>query len=296
VGVLSSLLPGLRDVRAPLAAGYVFLFDLWLTFADGIPSAEEATGVAASIYRLEEVVSSFGLAVAISFVAYLLGVFFDAASNPLIRLERAVEAPVRKAFRVPAPRRGVNEIYERFIKGEVQILERERKVRSLSVDDAFRAIARTNASYGYGTHLDPHLAGDFGQRPLEESGASLSDAVSDQALASDRTRVLTQLMTTSDLQPLYGEYDRQKSEARFRTAIFLPLVMLLIVLSVAEHPLWSLLVIGPVYLLVQAGSLTRRAEDSLTGAISSGRLVSPFLTTLAASLEMARSATPTPPR
>lgn len=88
VGVLSSLLPGLRDLRNPLAAGYVWLVDLWLIFGGRIPSREEATGIVAKLYALDGVISQVGFVLALSFVAYLLGAISGSGSAILIKLLR----------------------------------------------------------------------------------------------------------------------------------------------------------------------------------------------------------------
>ena len=42
--VFSSLLPGVRHVRAPLVAGFLWLLGLWLLIAGRIPAREHATG------------------------------------------------------------------------------------------------------------------------------------------------------------------------------------------------------------------------------------------------------------
>ena len=53
--MLASLLPGLRDLRAPLAAGYVWLAAGWLYFAPQLPaSVNEADGVLKDIYRVAD--------------------------------------------------------------------------------------------------------------------------------------------------------------------------------------------------------------------------------------------------
>jgi hypothetical protein len=39
--VLAGLLPGVRELRAPLAAGYLWLLYGWLTAANSFPSAGE---------------------------------------------------------------------------------------------------------------------------------------------------------------------------------------------------------------------------------------------------------------
>lgn len=79
--MLSSLLPGLRDLRAPLAAGYVWLMALYIALEPLTPARDEASGVWASLIRLEDVVSTVGFGVAATFVAYLAGLISQAVSR-----------------------------------------------------------------------------------------------------------------------------------------------------------------------------------------------------------------------
>ena len=72
--MLSNVLPGLREVRAPLTAGYMWLIAAWLLFHSSIPTAAEAQGGPLEpFFDLGGVVSSFGLAVVLSVLAYLIG-------------------------------------------------------------------------------------------------------------------------------------------------------------------------------------------------------------------------------
>ncbi len=70
--MLGQVLPGLREVRAPLAAGYVWLLFAWLVASHRVPSRVE-DGPVARVYDLEPVVTAFGVAVVASVVAYIVG-------------------------------------------------------------------------------------------------------------------------------------------------------------------------------------------------------------------------------
>jgi hypothetical protein len=50
-----------------------------------LPPAENASGVAATLYRLNDAVSGVGLAVAASFAAYLLGSLSSTLFSPVLR-------------------------------------------------------------------------------------------------------------------------------------------------------------------------------------------------------------------
>ena len=74
--MLTNLLPGLRDLRAPLAAGYLWLAAGWLYFAPQLPaSLDEAQGVVKDIYRVVHASESLAVVAGLSFVAYMSGIF-----------------------------------------------------------------------------------------------------------------------------------------------------------------------------------------------------------------------------
>jgi hypothetical protein len=86
VTFLTSLLPGLREVRAPLAGGYLWLLLIWLVADPERPDSEKG-----GFYgRLEEVANALplvGQAIAVSIAAYLIGSLF---TSLFLRLARGV--------------------------------------------------------------------------------------------------------------------------------------------------------------------------------------------------------------
>jgi hypothetical protein len=84
--MLGSVLPGLRELRAPLAAGYLWLLAGWLILADELPTKHEAKpAVIQRFYDLAPVVSAFGLAVVASVAAYVIGSIALDIQSRLIR-------------------------------------------------------------------------------------------------------------------------------------------------------------------------------------------------------------------
>jgi hypothetical protein len=71
--MFASLLPGLREVRTPLAAGYLWLVGAGLYFHDKIPARAHATGLWAQLHELSVIVGIGPTLAAVSFVAYLIG-------------------------------------------------------------------------------------------------------------------------------------------------------------------------------------------------------------------------------
>jgi hypothetical protein len=72
--VFSNVLPGLRELRAPLAAGYLWLTLVWLTLGDTLPTKTDVEGGPLErLYELEPVASDIGKAVVVSVAAYIIG-------------------------------------------------------------------------------------------------------------------------------------------------------------------------------------------------------------------------------
>lgn len=73
MNLLSSILPGLRDLRAPITAGYMWLVAAWVAFAHKVPDVTQATGIVSDVYRMGKLVGSAASIGACSVAAYLIG-------------------------------------------------------------------------------------------------------------------------------------------------------------------------------------------------------------------------------
>jgi hypothetical protein len=71
--VFATLLPGLRHLRAPLAAGFLWLLGAWLLLADHIPVRHEATGGLRTLIDLGDQLGRVSLGVVAAFAAYVVG-------------------------------------------------------------------------------------------------------------------------------------------------------------------------------------------------------------------------------
>src|SRR5262245_47290536 len=91
-GILASLLPGIRDLRAPLAAGYLWLASLWVLWGRKQSGLDQDTGLAGDVYRLAKSAGPVATAVALSFAAYVIGVLWWALYTWAI--ERAFQYPL----------------------------------------------------------------------------------------------------------------------------------------------------------------------------------------------------------
>jgi hypothetical protein len=77
LNLITQLLPGLRDIRGPLIAGYLWLFTAWLLFAGLLPKRGDA-GVYAHAFEAGNALGRVGLLTAVSVGAYLIGSLIQA--------------------------------------------------------------------------------------------------------------------------------------------------------------------------------------------------------------------------
>lgn len=84
--MFTSLLPGLRDLRAPLSAGYLWLAAGWLWLVPQLPaSVNDAEGVLKDIYRVIHASEPIVVIAGLSFVAYMLGILSNGLLIPPLR-------------------------------------------------------------------------------------------------------------------------------------------------------------------------------------------------------------------
>ena len=86
--MIDRLIPGFREARTPLAAGYTYAAVVWVAVFDRIPrEVDEITqgSSADAVYRFTVLVSGLGTLVVVSFIAYLFGTLAGAAWDLALR-------------------------------------------------------------------------------------------------------------------------------------------------------------------------------------------------------------------
>lgn len=256
-----NLLPGLRDLRTPLAVGYLWLAVLWLVFESSLPHADEATGLIASVYRIGNLLGPAPSLAIVSFVAYVIGATFTPLSLFGNSLQRLV---VNNLWLIPG-------------------LESRMLYAGYSVTDFVRQQARQ-------IHNDPSMDEEKYNRRLEElatdsemgemwKGPDREFRIIAYHVERELSGVVAKLQVF-DKEQLYQSYDRSVSEAQFRTGIAMPLLALDIVLAV-RGPWWSIIgLLLPVVLLWQAEVKNREATRIAYESIVHGIIPSSTITSL----------------
>jgi hypothetical protein len=208
--VLLNLLPGLRELRAPLAAGYLWLAAAWIAFSHELPAhPHKATGLVAVGYHLRDAASPFGIAAAISFAAYIVGTLSVAISD-------AISEPLRTSL----TRRSEADLM-RWIKPLVDLAA----VR-IPVSDARRDLAKQ-----IDAETDNHDA--------------VIEAVNRQirrSVMNERDRITVRLLVS---QPeLYQAIDRAQAESGFRFAVGLATPAVIVAVASATMETSQVFVLG----------------------------------------------------
>ena len=250
--MLASLLPGLRDLRVPLSAGFMWLAVLWLAFYPFLPSRSEATGLLAEVYRLLGYFGLAGLTATLTFVAYLLGILVVMVVSLLIG-ERLLLDQVSRSTRAEANNL-VAEAGERYA---IELARYDREVEQLKKRE--------------GTGRPSLAAPDPGR--VEQLTGNIS-----------REIPLMGVRLLSENRDLYDVYDRADAEAKFRFHIALPVLTIGILLPIrlgAAGWLYPIIIgvsVILVLLLIADGlRKTRASNEAVWQAVFIGAVSIPSL-------------------
>ena len=83
MGFLSTLLPGLRDLRTPLLVGYAYLLALWIAFSQDLATGVEWTHFQRIFLPLQQTFGSVFVVASASVVAYLVGVLLSSDTRSM---------------------------------------------------------------------------------------------------------------------------------------------------------------------------------------------------------------------
>lgn len=184
--MFSSVLPGFRELRTPLAIGYLWLVNAWLVIGHDFPTHRPSVGVLAELWTLGAYAGRAGIFTAISFVAYMIGVFVEV--DPLKLWEYAGRPSWATWIRNKALRRGK-------ILSRIQVFP----VTSQASND-----------------LTEYSKDDLGRELDTDQAFELM-----RSLLAEEQQIATRLQAANS--ELYGRYDRLLAESAFRLNVALPL-------------------------------------------------------------------------
>jgi len=274
--MFATLLPGVRFVRAPLAAGFLWLLGGWLLLADHVPTKSKATGGLHTLIDLSDRMGRISLGVVAAFSAYIVGAaaaqFFGRFIGELARLVQFLRGlPPTESQATVSEDADIlfTSTAESSIKAAVSDRLGETRQRALDADTSAVAIVRLTTDF--------EDAADWGafdaETPREwDKWDFLIDQAQKRSVAEFEL-LATRLMTTEP--QLFAELDRHRAEAELRYQLVFPLVFVDIALAITWTP-WILFALSLVALLfVQGMYSAQRAGDIVADAVLNGQVTPP---------------------
>jgi hypothetical protein len=221
--LLASLLPGIRELRTPLAIGYLWLINAWILFAEDLPKTRPQDGeLVAAIWDLAAAVGITATLAAVTFGAFIIGSILEVdPQGSIVQLLTPIFFP--RTFQDDRRKTG---------KGKFQF-----EYRLLPV----------NTTKDLSKYIEDEKRGD-----TTESGDTTFWLV-----MSELPQIATRLQVANS--EVYGRYDRLFAEASVRINLAIPLVVLLMLLIWQAHlDAWQRLsltaaALGVGYLMARKG-------------------------------------------
>jgi hypothetical protein len=270
--MLANLLPGIRDLRTPLAVGYIWLLTLWLWIPTRFKDVAPSTGVPGDLARLAHYSGRLGIGIALSFIAYLIGALSALFNGPLRRIGSFASLYVRW------PKFGVRLGYDtyftmRFIDfWSPPYVEGDDDVKGFARYAMANAQYRSSGLYSLSevaTQATTHIAySSYDDERYEQKIYRQNKYLA--YLIREVYRQGNLLLGTQG--ELFAAYDRLVAEYEFRIGVTAPLIALIVTLAIRWTP-WWLLGLLPLLLLLRTGSERRmQGGDLLADAFRQGRL------------------------
>lgn len=294
MSLFGSLIPGVREVRAPLVAGYLWLICLWLLLEPRAPSPD-GNAIYGRIAEIVEAVGPVGKAITVSIAAYLIGSLFQAGfratwgwiSERLAPFQFDQGQPENFDLRVSSEGAAAVETILKIAKPSSGVTATKPLWKDLS--SAVRDIADRELSDSYrqleGAVWD--VRNQVGEEATCHFGFRNQTPIVVLTIPRDGVRTQTEFIIPRFLpfRDLMGEIhlletrlleiaegtgariERLGSEADFRFTIVPPLVALVGILAFGVNLFWGLALVLPCALLIQAIDLSHQRAEQLLGAL-----------------------------
>lgn len=267
--VLTSLLPGLRQLRAPLASGYLWLVTVGLALARFIPQpAEVQPGIIKEVYDTAAVAGHSAVAVALTFAAYLVGVLSVQATAillPTLRvLRKQPSARSRRRTGTTVPSAAGQQTLREAVLDQLA-------VRYDGDPELTMKLKETQTVCG----VPGELSDSATRRALLDVRFDI-DAYA-RSLEDDLPLMPLRLLGEDKEREIYSEFDRTRAEAEFRAAVALPLAALVVVIAARTSLWWLLALVLPALLVLEAQRQAAAAADVLAESIRARAPHSPAL-------------------
>lgn len=229
--ILANALPGFRDLRSPLIAGYSWLLFAWLVVAPDLSHTPQ-NRLGAALFNLGHHIGHIGLGVAISVVAYLVGSASQVASETLRATWISVAALLWEAL--PA---GPDRIF-----ALPNVRNPAVETITAQIDRAVLAMGQLRAAGLPPRHDDlPQESFERSVAEAREKDQSELETRVERARAEARRELTLPATLLVGKDPtLYAEVDRLSAEGELRLSAIAPLLAILTLGASESSLLWLL--------------------------------------------------------
>lgn len=273
--MLASVLPGLREIRAPLAAGFVWLAFLWVCLGSQMPSADEATGLLKRVYDLSAYVGVPSTLAALTFIAYLVGATWEVTA---VGAKRFVGGLLAVKFGDGSwIRRTAAMSFEAGYSPDTFVSRDTRARLDAYLDERSREVAMSDKVR---VERATALLKTLKIAPAVENGTlQMSANYYSRLLLLDETEGIGRSLQ-SENDAIFAEYDRLRAEGRFRLRLATPTILLIVAASYQTSWFGLCLVAIPLLLWLAGRRDIRAANDLLMRQIANGKVESVWMNRL----------------
>ena len=271
--ILASALPGFRDLRAPLIAGYLWLVFLWILIKPDIKT-RPPNGAAAAVYDLAKDAGPIWIGLAVGVAAYLIGSVSQALSPMLSRvLPAAFDGMIRLAERLSL---GWLEGIAWRLSGQWSRrmhADWGRAWAAIDKGSQSKVVEQTIQQYmseaANKLYQDP--SGTFSDNKREiDAEIAAAGRMARRGLESELELPATLLLGKDPDPRLFSEADRLRAERELRLAVVPPLLAIAIFLAWNQSSWWWSVLMPVVVLLWQGHTRNLAFQSLMLGAVQRG--------------------------
>ena len=258
--ILANALPGFRDLRGPIIAGYLWLVCAWLIVdpnLDKRPGSEPGK----ALYDMAHHVGRLGVFLALSVAAYFIGSASQFLSQALGRLWR------QSRDRVTAFRGRKNSGIRELGGGSPA---------AVLIYSARSNVLSTLKRWSYDTENDPPP-----WRRQQKANEMIGFVEGRAYIAVSEIELelsVPAILLVGKEPELFAEVDRLSAEGELRLSVIPPLLALTVVASLQGSPWWLVAVIPTLLLLYQGIAKDEDAQRTVAQAVERGLIQSAVLT------------------
>lgn len=249
--ILASALPGFRDLRAPLTAGYLWLILLWIALKPDL-AMRPTNEVAGSVYDLGKHVGPIWIGLGLSVAAYLIGAVSQALSPTINSL--------------------LDRIWQRLYHHYASREFNSDGSKNKSLPKMFLTYHRDPLDKLCDIALNRMYAYQYrnanGDTPNYEEKVDEEASVAREGLYEEIKLPATLLLGKEP--ELFTEADRLKAEGQFRLSIVPPLTVITVYIALTLSLWWLFIIIPILILLWQSHTRNLEYRYLMFGAIQRG--------------------------